>query len=129
MTSRRIFILSHSIARERAVQAVREAQENYRVEIKPPTRTLDQNALLWPLLTEISEQVEWYGQRLSKEEWKDCFTAALKKEKVVPGINGGFVVLGQHTSTMTKQVFSELLELIYAFGAERGVKFMEREVA
>ena len=126
---KQLFILAHQTARQRAVEAVRAAPDGFRVEIKPPTRSLDQNALLWPLLTEISEQVEWYGQRLLKEEWKDVFTAALKKEKVVPGINGGFVVLGQHTSTMSKAVFSELIELIYAFGADHGVKFMEQEAA
>jgi hypothetical protein len=44
---------------------------------------------------------------------------------VVPGINGGFVVCGQHTSTMGKKQFSDLIELMYAFGSERGVKWSE----
>ena len=61
----------------------------------------------------------WYGQKLTAEEWKDVLTAALKKEKVVPGINGGFVVLGQRTSKMSKDEFSELIELTHAFMAER----------
>ena len=48
-------------------------------------------------------------------------TAALRKAKVVPGLDGGFVVLGQRTSQMGKREFSDLIELIYAFGAEKGV--------
>lgn len=99
------------------------------VEIKPATRTLDQNALLWPLLTELSEQVEWYGQKLTKDEWKSVMTAGLKRDKIVPGIDGGFVVLGMSTSKMDKRTFSELIELIYAFGAQHGVKFKEEEGA
>ena len=93
------------------------------VVLKEKTRSLDQNALLWPLLTAVSEQVVWHGKRLSREEWKDVFTAALKKQTVVPGIDGGFVVCGRSTSKMSKAEFSELLELIQAFGVQNGVKF------
>ena len=117
------FTLSHDIARQRAIQAVQSAPAGHVVTIKEPTRSLDQNALLWPLLTELSEQVNWYGQRLAPDEWKDVMTAGLKKQKAVPGIDGGFVMVGSRTSKMSKAEFSDLVELIYAFGAERGVRF------
>jgi len=119
------YIMSHELARQRAVDAVRNAPSGYVIEIREPTRTLDQNALLWPLLTEVSRQVDWYGQKLTEDEWKDVFTAGLRKQKAVPGIDGGFVMVGSKTSRMNKREFSELVELIYAFGAERGVKFQE----
>ena len=118
-----IFRLVHPEARRRAVAAVQAAPDGFVVRVSEPTRSLEQNSLLWPLLTELSNQVEWYGQKLSPDEWKDVMTAALKREKVVPGINGGFVVLGQRTSQMDKKTFSDLLEVVYAFGAERGVVF------
>ncbi len=121
------FIIRNEAIRERALAAIREAPEGMAVEIKEPTRSLDQNALLWPLLTELSKQVEWYGHKLTPGEWKDVMTAGLKKQKAVPGIDGGFVVVGAHTSTMTKREFGDLVELIYSFGAERGVVW--REVA
>jgi hypothetical protein len=79
------------------------------------------------MLTDVSRQVEWYGKKLTEWEWKDVFTAALKKSKVVPGIDGGFVVLGQHTSSMSKSDFSELIELIYSFGADKGVVWSDME--
>lgn len=81
-------------------------------------RTTEQNAKLWTLL-EQATAIDWYGHKLTEEEWKDVFTAALKREKVVPGINGGFVVLGQHTSKMNKAELSELIDLITAFLAEK----------
>jgi hypothetical protein len=90
-----------------------------------PRRTLDQNAKLWPMLTDVSKQVTWYDVKLLPEEWKDVFTAALKKQRAIPGIDGGFVVLGAHTSVMNKRDLAELIELIYAFGAERGVVWTE----
>lgn len=111
--------------RLRAKQAIDNAPDGYVVEIKPTTRSSDQNNLLWPLLTELSNQVEWYGKKLTPDEWKDVMTAGLKRNKVVPGIDGGFVVVGASTSKMDKKTFSELIELIYAFGITNNVKFRE----
>ena len=93
------------------------------LEVRPEKRTDAQNRRLWAMLRDISQQVDWHGNKLSDDEWKDVFTAALKRQKVVPGLDGGFVVCGQHTSKMTKAEMSELQELITAFGAERGVSF------
>jgi len=87
-------------------------------------RNLEQNAALWAHLSEISRQVVWYGNKLTAEEWKIVFTAALKKSKIVPDLDGsGFVSIGASTSKMTVREFSELLELIMAFGSEHNVKF------
>jgi hypothetical protein len=97
------------------------------VEIRPARRSTEQNSKLWAMLNEVATQVEWYGQHLSPEEWKHVFTASLKKQRVVPGIDGGFVVLGLSTSRMSKAELSELIELILAFGAERGVDFQDSE--
>lgn len=93
------------------------------VTIQERTRSLDQNAKLWACLNDISEQVNWHGRKLASEEWKHVFTAALKKQDVVPGIDGGFVVLGQSTSRMRVSEMRDLIELISAFGAEHGVSF------
>ena len=90
-------------------------------------RNLEQNARMWAMLTEVSQQVVWHGQKLSKEEWKDVFTASLKRQKVVPGLDGGFVVLGSSTSKMTKAEMSELIDLICAFGAQNSVVFSDAE--
>ena len=95
------------------------------ITIKPETRSLQQNARLWAMLTEISQQVDWYGRKLTAEEWKHVFSASLKKQDVVPGLDGGFVVLGLSTSKMTKAEMGDLQELMAAFGAEHSVIFSE----
>ncbi len=121
---KRTFILAHPVARQRAIDAVRDAPEGYAVTVAEPTRNLEQNAAMWAALTDLSEQVDWYGRRLSPHDWKAVMTASLKKLEVVPNIDGtGFVALGQSTSKMPKREMSDLLELIHAFGAERGVIF------
>lgn len=91
-----------------------------------PRRSVDANAMMWALLSDIARQVEWHGQHLAPADWKEMFSASLRRQRVVPAIDGaGFVVLGQSTSRMTKAQFSDLLELILAFGAERGVQWSE----
>lgn len=90
------------------------------------TRTLEQNAKLWAVLADVSEQVNWHGQKLTPEDWKHVFSAALNQQRVVPNIDStGFVVLGQSTSKMTVRQMADMIELINAFGAERNVNFKE----
>lgn len=67
----------------------------------------------------------WYGKKLDSESWKHIFSASLKGQETVPGINGGFVVLGQSTSKMRVSEMRDLITLIHAFGAERNVRFSD----
>ena len=97
------------------------------LEIRPEKRSDAQNRRLWAMLADISAQVDWYGQKLTSEEWKDVFSASLKRTKVVPGLDGGFVVCGQSTSKMTKAEMCELQTLMEAFGAQKGVRFRAPE--
>ena len=89
------------------------------------TRTIEQNNRMWAMLGDVARQVNWHGQYLQDHEWKDIFTAALKRQKVVPGLDGGFVVLGTSTRRMTIGEMSELMELMAAFGAEHDVRFKD----
>lgn len=134
----RSFILRQSDARERmsaawsAARGILEAGGSAKVtvvEVKP-TRTLEQNAKLWAMLHDVSEHVDWPVDgrmvKMTPEDWKYVFTAGLKKsQRVAQGIEGGFVMLGSSTSRMTVSELGELIELIEAFGAERGVDFGE----
>lgn len=97
------------------------------LELKPETRSLEQNARLWAMLGEVSKQVVWHGRKLSPESWKHVLSASLKKQDVVPGIDGGFVVLGLSTSKMTRAEMADLQTLIEAFGAQQGVKFLTND--
>ena len=124
------FRLSHSEARRRACEAIQNAPDGHIVKITEPTRTLEQNAALWSMLGDISRQIEWYGRKLTPEDWKNVFSASLRKLEVVPNLDGtGFVALGQSTSKMPKREFSDLLELISAFASERGVLWSDERAA
>jgi len=99
------------------------AGHKLRLSVKRETRSTQQNARLWAMLEDVATQVQWHGRWLSKEDWKHIFSAALKKQDAVPGLEGGFVVLGQSTSRMTVKEMGDLMTLMEAFGAERGVRF------
>jgi hypothetical protein len=128
--SRATILLRSDMDRDQAHHWVDIAPLGCSIEFKRSRRTLDQNALLWARLTEVSQRIEWYGQKLLPADWKDMFTASLRKARVVPGLDpGSFVVVGLHTSDMTKDEMGQLLDLIDAFAAQHGVEFKEREAA
>ena len=111
----------------RHAKALLMAGHRLTLEVRPEKRSDAQNRRLWAMLADISAQVDWYGQKLTSEEWKDVLSAGLKRTKVVPGLDGGFVVCGQSTSRMTRAEMCELQELMEAFGAQQGVKFTAPE--
>lgn len=120
--TRAVVILQSPRERERARRWIDAAPPGTAVEFRARRRTVDQNAKLWAMLTDVSQQVEWHGEKLSPEDWKDLFTASLRKTRLIPGIDpGSFVPLGMRTHDMSKEEFGLLLDLIDAFGSQRGV--------
>jgi len=108
-----------------AKSLIDKAPPDHVMQIKPMTRTLDQNSKLWPMLNEVSQQVEWHGSFRSPHAWKQMFLSALIDADFIPGIEGEPVNVSNRSSTLSKERFSELIELIYAFGANHGVVFSD----
>lgn len=108
------------------VKSNTQAGNEMLVTVKPKTRSTEQNARLWAMLADISKQVDWYGRKLSSEDWKHIFSSSLRKLEVVPNLDGtGFVALGLSTSRMTVSEMCDLQTLMEAFGAAKGVQFSE----
>lgn len=119
---KKMFRLVSTSARQNALLAVGHAPDGYIVTIKEPTRSLEANSALWAKLNDVSSQVDWHGRKLDAESWKHIFSSSLAKLDVVPNLDGtGFVALGLSTSKMSKKMMSDLLELITAFGTQKGV--------
>ena len=94
--------------------------------IKKNRRSLGQNAMMWAILSNISDQVEWHGERLSKRDWKWVFTAAIRKQRMVPGIEGGMVFLGEPTSGMSKKEMADMIDLMLSFGNDHDVVWSDQ---
>ena len=112
----------------------RNGRESLELALREPKRSLDANAKLWAMLEDVACQCTLIinGEKCTatREEWKSVFTAALKREnRIAMGIDGGVVMLGHSTSKMRKAEFSELIELIHAYGAENGVHWSDKAQA
>lgn len=92
-------------------------------------RSNDANAKLWAMCTDISNQLEWYGQKLTPEHWKELLSHEWNAQMIVPAIGSGFCAIGVRTSKLTKREFSELIEIIYMFGADKQIKWSEPSLA
>lgn len=90
-------------------------------------RSLDQNSKLHALLSDISEQKEWAGQKLDVEDWKRLMTAAWERAnnrqaRMFPSLDGqGIDVVYRRTSRMAKAEMIDLIEYATAWAVQNGV--------
>lgn len=97
------------------------------VSVNDEKRSDQSNRKMWAMLRDVSKQVEWYGQKLKDEDWKHIFSASVEKQRAVPGLDGGFVVLGISTRKQSQKWFSDMFEVMEAFAAERGVRWTAKD--
>lgn len=121
-------ILSSPYNRRLAHTLVERAPVGAVVQVKAASRTNDQNARMWAMLSDIS-RAKPLGRIHNAETWKAIMMEmAGFKPKFVPSIDGNSVIVtGYKSSRLTKQEFSDLIEAMYAFGAEHGVVWSEPE--
>lgn len=133
--SRATVIINGRADREKICRWAMGVKTGTRVEFKEAKRSTDQNSLMWVLLTELSQQVEWYGKKLSPDSWKLMMLDSLKRAlgealDIVPNTDGtGFVNLSTSSSDLSKDEMTMLIELILKFGAEHGVQFQDERNA
>jgi hypothetical protein len=69
-------------------------------------------------------------RRIGKDDWRWIFCGTYKGWKTVPAIEGaGFVMLGASSRDLTVAEAGEVMEMISAFGAERGVIWTDPQTA
>ncbi|TBY90463.1 NinB family protein [Rhizobium leguminosarum bv. viciae] len=128
---RALLVLANEAFRQKAIDWIRRAPMGTRVEFKGPKRTLPQNDRMWAMLTDLSVQLAWHGQRLAPDDWKLVMLDALRREaheqlRIVPNTDGtGFVNLSTSSSDLSKDEMAALIEIIFAFGAQHGVEWSE----
>ena len=125
--SRAVLILANDAIRERAIKWIKGAPDRTRVEFKEPKRTTDQNAKMWAMLSDIARQKEHTGRKYTTEDWKCLFMHALGQElRFVPSLDmKTFLPLGFRSSELSVQEMRDLIELMYAYGAEHNVKWSD----
>lgn len=131
--SRRIFILAHDLARQRAIDAVGMAPEGYSVTIAEPRRNLEQNAKFHAICTDIARSgFPWAGKPRTAAQWKVLLVsghAVATKDgaEMVPGLEGEYVNVRESTALMSVRRSSSLIEYAVAFCALNDVRLIEHE--
>lgn len=124
----RYVVTLHSRAdKDRAIKLIEAAPPRARVEIKSAKRSLPQNDRMWAMLTDVSMQLKWHDMRLKPDDWKLMFLDALKRElRVVPNLDGtGFVNIARSSSDLSREEMSDLIEVMFEFGARHGVQWTD----
>ena len=120
--------LGSKAGKARAQAFIARATDEHVCILRKANRTDLQNAKLWPMLEDIRRQVEGMDA-FTRDDIKLRFLNALGAEcRFLPELDGGGMFpTGLKSSTLSKEQFSALIELIYMKGAEWGVQWSDPE--
>jgi len=118
-------ILASERQRYLAKEMVDGAPEGAVVTVREATRSLEQNAKMWAMLTDVAKAMP-EGRRHTAEDWKHIFMNAAGWDVMfLPGLDGRPFPAGWKTSRMNKRQMSSLIEFIFAYGDTHGVAWSE----
>lgn len=118
-------ILRGDAQRDLAKRLIDQAPQDAIVKISAAKRSDDQNAKMWAMLSDIS-RAKPEDRHHIPEVWKCIFMAALGHEVMFTmGLNNQPFPIGFKTSNLSKAQMSDLIEFIYAYGAQNNVKWSE----
>lgn len=126
------FFLRSNQVRSNCLEFIRELPTDEKnplvVKIQPMTRSLEQNAKLHAMLSDISKQCEFNGKKRNIDTWKVIMVSAHKiatgeKAEMAIGLEGEVINLRESTAQMSVKRLASLIEYIQAWGVENGVKF------
>lgn len=128
MTSHTV-ILNTRADRQRGVALVGSAPQGAVLTVASPKRTLDQNAKMHAMLSDISLAMPM-GRRHTPDDWKAILMNACGWEcQFQEGLDGRPFPMGFRSSQLTKDQMTTLIEYMLAFGAEHGVEWSEPRIA
>lgn len=120
-------ILSGPSRRALAKQIIDRAPQDAVVTVRAATRSTDQNAKMWAMLSDLA-RAKPEGRTHTSEVWKQLVMHACGHAvQFEIGLNGQPFPTGFRSSRLTKQQMGDLIEWIYAYGAEHGVVWSEPE--
>lgn len=127
--SRAVIAIVSNLDRERAAKWSKQAPTGTRIEFKQIKRSLPQNDRMWAMLTDVATQKTHVGRKYTPDQWKVLFMHACGREvQFIPALdNSTFIPWGQSSSDLSRQEMTDLIELIFVWGAEHGVVFHDLE--
>ena len=129
MSGRVQLVMTGREVREKAIRWIQKAPAGTRVEFKQAQRSLEQNDRMWAMLTDIVCQHD-FGRPNTTDQAKVVFLHACGKEfSVLPSLNGkSFVPYGQSSSDLSVGEMSDLIDFMFAWGAENGIVWSDPKI-
>lgn len=126
MTRRTVFLATKA-ARQRAHALIDSADGDDVMKLAKATRTDEQNRLMWPLIKDMRDQIPGFD-KFNADDTKLRFLHALGNElRHLPDLEDeGFFPVGQRSSILSKNQFSALIEMMFAWGARHQVQWSRR---
>lgn len=126
MSDRQSFVLVNERVRNNAIEALRNAPDNYVVTIAEPLRTLDQNAMFHAICSDIAKSGLIFARKpRTAAVWKVLLISAHaeatkgengeKGNEVVPGLEGEFVNIRESSALMSVRRANSLISYTLAF--------------
>jgi hypothetical protein len=127
MANGHTIILRGPEQRERAKRLIDVAPEKAVVKVRPESRSLDQNARFWAMLSDVS-MAKPGGRVMTPERWKaaimQSFGHAVQFEN---DLDGRPFPIGHSSSKLTKAQMGELMEFMAAHFTPLGVRWSDGE--
>lgn len=126
--SRTIFLIGDT-QRDYAKRSIDEAPADYVCKITKVTRSDRQNRKMWAMIRDIQEQVPETSARTA-DDVKCQFMNALGIEmRYLPTLDGGGMFpTGMRSSNLNKEQFAALIELMFAYGAQKDVRWSKESL-
>lgn len=118
-------ILRGQSQRDLAKALIDKAPVDAVVKISAANRTPSQNDKFWAMLGDVS-RAKPEGRVHTPETWKALFMNALGYEVAFQvGLSGEPFPVGFKSSRLSKSQMGDMIEFIYAYGAQHNVKWSE----
>lgn len=93
-------------------------EKNWKEELS----TLEQRKLLNAACGDLSKQINWHGNKLSKDDWRHLLSGTILGWRMMPavdrgeGTQAGFIMLGGSSLNLSKKQCTEAIELAFSIG-------------
>lgn len=119
---------------QNAIQAVQQILPSFDkpliVTIHERSRSLQQNARLHAMLSEISKKTTYHGKVRGVEFWKGLFVsgwqiATNQHPEIAPGLEGEFINIRESTTRLSVKKLTEVMDYIEAYCAMNSIQLSE----
>jgi len=128
--TKQTYLLRNESIRTNAINHLRNTPLNpdkpFVVTIQERTRSLEQNARLHAMLSQISRKKDYLGKKRGVEFWKGLFVsgwqmATNQHPEIVPGLEGEFINIRESTTRLSVKKITEVMDYIEAYCGMNGI--------